>query len=181
MPNWKSYESSVRLLSAVLAAHPELRLNYGEVAKFYGDCTASSLDHRFRPIKKEAQKMREEMGAIADKYGNIGTPPKVRANNGVRRAKNAAASGEPANSDDEEVPVTPTKKTPKKEPINRTQAGRVTKARTQQKASQSIYVESDNDDEDIIKTETNGGDYHYGDGIDVEAGPFYDADDADEA
>jgi hypothetical protein len=28
MPNWRSYDSSVRLLSAILAAHPELRLNY---------------------------------------------------------------------------------------------------------------------------------------------------------
>jgi hypothetical protein len=28
MPNWKSYDSSVRLLSAILAAHPELKLNY---------------------------------------------------------------------------------------------------------------------------------------------------------
>jgi hypothetical protein len=28
MPNWKSYESSVRLLSAIIAAHPDLKLNY---------------------------------------------------------------------------------------------------------------------------------------------------------
>jgi hypothetical protein len=28
MPNWKTYESSVRLLSAIIAAHPELKLNY---------------------------------------------------------------------------------------------------------------------------------------------------------
>lgn len=28
MPNWKSYESSVRLLSAIIAAHPGLKLNY---------------------------------------------------------------------------------------------------------------------------------------------------------
>jgi hypothetical protein len=28
MPNWKSYESSVRLLSAIVAAHPGLKLNY---------------------------------------------------------------------------------------------------------------------------------------------------------
>ncbi|TVY62724.1 hypothetical protein LSUE1_G006157 [Lachnellula suecica] len=28
MPNWKTYESSVRLLSAIVAAHPGLKLNY---------------------------------------------------------------------------------------------------------------------------------------------------------
>ena len=28
MPNWKTYESSVRLLSAIIAAHPDLKLNY---------------------------------------------------------------------------------------------------------------------------------------------------------
>jgi len=28
MPNWKSYESSVRLLSAIIAAHPGMKLNY---------------------------------------------------------------------------------------------------------------------------------------------------------
>ncbi|KAG9236712.1 hypothetical protein BJ875DRAFT_503184 [Amylocarpus encephaloides] len=39
MPNWKSYESSVRLLSAIVAAHPGLKLDYGEVAKFYGGGT----------------------------------------------------------------------------------------------------------------------------------------------
>jgi hypothetical protein len=28
MPNWKSQESTVRLLSAIIAAHPELKLKY---------------------------------------------------------------------------------------------------------------------------------------------------------
>lgn len=28
MPNWRTYESSVRLLSAILAAHPTMKLNY---------------------------------------------------------------------------------------------------------------------------------------------------------
>lgn len=33
MPNWKTYESSVRLLSAILAAHPDLKLNYAGTFK----------------------------------------------------------------------------------------------------------------------------------------------------
>jgi hypothetical protein len=32
--------------------------NAAEIAKYYEDCTASALDHRFRPIKKEALAMR---------------------------------------------------------------------------------------------------------------------------
>ena len=32
--------------------------NTAEIAKYYEDCTASALDHRFRPIKKEALAMR---------------------------------------------------------------------------------------------------------------------------
>jgi hypothetical protein len=36
MPNWKTYESSVRLLSAIIAAHPDLKLNYdGKQAYFF--------------------------------------------------------------------------------------------------------------------------------------------------
>jgi hypothetical protein len=43
MPNWKTYESSVRLLSAIVAAHPELKLNYdGKQAFTYHVPTASS-------------------------------------------------------------------------------------------------------------------------------------------
>ncbi|TGO22794.1 hypothetical protein BPAE_0154g00050 [Botrytis paeoniae] len=37
MPNWKSYEATVRLLSAIVAAHPTLRLDYAEIFKYYGD------------------------------------------------------------------------------------------------------------------------------------------------
>jgi hypothetical protein len=35
MPNWKSYESSVRLLSAIVAAHPGMKLNYDGTCKFH--------------------------------------------------------------------------------------------------------------------------------------------------
>jgi hypothetical protein len=36
--------------------------NAAEIAKYYEDCTASALDHRFRPIKKEALAMRARAG-----------------------------------------------------------------------------------------------------------------------
>jgi len=37
---------------------PQASNNAAEIAKYYEDCTASALDHRFRPIKKEALAMR---------------------------------------------------------------------------------------------------------------------------
>ncbi|TGO56129.1 hypothetical protein BCON_0082g00420 [Botryotinia convoluta] len=56
MPNWKSYEATVRLLSAIVAAHPTLRLDYAAISvRFGGDCTASALDNRFRRLKSDAK------------------------------------------------------------------------------------------------------------------------------
>jgi hypothetical protein len=37
---------------------PQASNNAAEIAKYYEDCTASALDHRFRPIKREALAMR---------------------------------------------------------------------------------------------------------------------------
>lgn len=36
MTNWKTYEASIRLIAAILAAHPDLKLNYnGKHTSFY--------------------------------------------------------------------------------------------------------------------------------------------------
>jgi hypothetical protein len=87
MPNWKSYDSSVRLLSAILAAHPELKLNYQgqftflfyrptraqtshilstlticcpEIADCYGfGATVGSLNQRFFNIRKGAKAIKD--------------------------------------------------------------------------------------------------------------------------
>lgn len=82
--NFRSYEGQLRLLTAVIAAHPELRLNYKgksansfsppstyksplpslvrlvlirpEIATHYGsDWSVSGVEHFFRPIKKNGQ------------------------------------------------------------------------------------------------------------------------------
>lgn len=82
--NFRSYEGQLRLLTAVIAAHPELRLNYKgksaisssrnqrsptslpstvrlvltrpDIATHYGsDWSASGVEHFFRPIKKNGQ------------------------------------------------------------------------------------------------------------------------------
>lgn len=82
--NFRSYEGQLRLLTAVIAAHPDLRLNYKgkfaillplsmrdcclshfvvrlvltrpDIANHYGsDWSASGVEHFFRPIKKNGQ------------------------------------------------------------------------------------------------------------------------------
>ncbi|OBT78598.1 hypothetical protein VF21_02283 [Pseudogymnoascus sp. 05NY08] len=67
MPNWKTYESSVRLLSAILAAHPDLKLNYSEIAKaFGGDCTKWAIDNRFRSLKTDAKRIGDALASGLD-------------------------------------------------------------------------------------------------------------------
>nr|CAE76166.1 hypothetical protein [Neurospora crassa] len=57
--NFKTYEAQARLLAAVIAAHPELRLNYKAIAQHYGkSATMSALEHRFRPVRKQAECLR---------------------------------------------------------------------------------------------------------------------------
>ncbi|OAA61122.1 hypothetical protein SPI_05146 [Niveomyces insectorum RCEF 264] len=51
--NFRTYEAQSRLLAAVLASHPGLKLNFKE----------SGLEHRFRPIKKQVAVVRR---AVAD-------------------------------------------------------------------------------------------------------------------
>lgn len=82
--NFRSYEGQLRLLTAVIAAHPDLRLNYKgkfavhltpfpsiytshpslvrlvltrpDIANHYGsDWSASGVEHFFRPIKKNGK------------------------------------------------------------------------------------------------------------------------------
>ncbi|KAK3351598.1 hypothetical protein B0H65DRAFT_418355 [Neurospora tetraspora] len=57
--NFKTYEAQARLLAAVIAAHPELRLNYKAIAQHYGkSATMSAIEHRFRPVRKQADCLR---------------------------------------------------------------------------------------------------------------------------
>lgn len=49
-----------RVLIAVLAAHPELKLDYAKIAALMRDTTWSAVEHRFRVLKKEAKQMSSE-------------------------------------------------------------------------------------------------------------------------
>ncbi|KAK0124023.1 hypothetical protein ONS95_009009 [Cadophora gregata] len=69
MPNWKSYESSVRLLSAIIAAHPGLKLNYDDVARYYGDgAKYKSVWDRMNIINKNAKAIAAAVDAGQDPF-----------------------------------------------------------------------------------------------------------------
>jgi hypothetical protein len=62
MPNWKTYESSVRLLSAIIAAHPDLKLNYdGKQTNF--------LVSVFVLLKHQSCVMPDALAEVGKKYG----------------------------------------------------------------------------------------------------------------
>ncbi|KAF7872419.1 hypothetical protein EAF04_003340 [Stromatinia cepivora] len=64
MPNWKTYEATVRLLSAIVAAHPGLKLDYAETSKYYGDeSNYHQIWTRMSGIKRNAEQLRKAVEA----------------------------------------------------------------------------------------------------------------------
>lgn len=62
MPTWNA-ENDRRLLLALLAANTEthsIKFDYERVAQLCGGTTKSGVDHRFRVLRKEAQKLLAE-------------------------------------------------------------------------------------------------------------------------
>ncbi|CAJ0554211.1 Ff.00g127230.m01.CDS01 [Fusarium sp. VM40] len=50
--NYKTYEAQARMVRAIVAAHPEVKWNYKEIAACYGsDMTDHALNHRFRKVR----------------------------------------------------------------------------------------------------------------------------------
>jgi hypothetical protein len=62
MPITWTAEKYQKLLSAVIAAHPQFKLNYREIAVYFGEsATYDAIEGCFRPIKKRAAQLREEV------------------------------------------------------------------------------------------------------------------------
>jgi len=58
---WNS-ANYVKLLAAVLAAHPELKPKYAQIAVFFGEGTTyDAIEGCMRPIRRRAQALREEV------------------------------------------------------------------------------------------------------------------------
>ncbi|KAI9856887.1 MAG: hypothetical protein M1813_008724 [Trichoglossum hirsutum] len=71
MVNWTVKESYTRLLAAIYAAHPSVRFNFNEIARFYGEgATYDAIEGRFRAIKKEATSLREVAASDPDPATN---------------------------------------------------------------------------------------------------------------
>ncbi|KAL7949114.1 hypothetical protein V8C42DRAFT_313334 [Trichoderma barbatum] len=58
--NYKTYEAQARMVRAIVAAHPEVKWNYKEIAACYGsDMTEHALNHRFRRLRAQCVIVRE--------------------------------------------------------------------------------------------------------------------------
>ncbi|PTB62845.1 hypothetical protein BBK36DRAFT_1172137 [Trichoderma citrinoviride] len=58
--NYKTYEAQARMVRAIVAAHPEVKWNYKEIAACYGsDMSEHALNHRFRRLRAQAIIVRE--------------------------------------------------------------------------------------------------------------------------
>ncbi|KAH8733360.1 hypothetical protein BGZ61DRAFT_528665 [Ilyonectria robusta] len=58
--NYKTYEAQARMVRAIVAAHPEVKWNYKEIAACYGtDMTDHALNHRFRRLRAQAIVIRD--------------------------------------------------------------------------------------------------------------------------
>ncbi|ERT02099.1 hypothetical protein HMPREF1624_00396 [Sporothrix schenckii ATCC 58251] len=68
MPSvFRTYEAQSRLLAAVIASLPTVKLDYSAIALHYGsDATRSSVEHRFRPIKQQASLLRQAVASKED-------------------------------------------------------------------------------------------------------------------
>lgn len=56
--NFKTYEAQARLVRAMIAAHPEVKWNYKEIARMFGSSTADGIQFQFRAIKQDANTLR---------------------------------------------------------------------------------------------------------------------------
>ncbi|KAM0255233.1 hypothetical protein ACHAQJ_005997 [Trichoderma viride] len=58
--NYKTYEAQARMVRAIVAAHPEVKWNYKEIAACYGsDMSEHALNHRFRRLRAQSVVIRE--------------------------------------------------------------------------------------------------------------------------
>ncbi|PSR90762.1 hypothetical protein BD289DRAFT_452147 [Coniella lustricola] len=88
--NFRSYEGQIRLLTSVIAAHPELKLNYKEIHKYFGDSTPDGIQFQFRAIKKDAENMRK--GIDPSGKGSAGESTPVTPKSAVPKTPRTAGS-----------------------------------------------------------------------------------------
>ncbi|KAJ9316374.1 hypothetical protein DTO271D3_3387 [Paecilomyces variotii] len=81
MVNWKSADATERLISALIAAHPSLKLDYNGMAAMYGrSASYDSIEGQFRKYRRQAEQLKSE--AVAN---GVSVPPRGRGNGGTPR------------------------------------------------------------------------------------------------
>ncbi|WYZ38752.1 hypothetical protein EsH8_III_000666 [Colletotrichum jinshuiense] len=125
--NFKSYEAQARLLRAIVAAHPEVKWNYKDIAKFFGESTADGIQFQFRGIKKDAESLKQ----TANNGGNPAT------------ALSLPASGTSSVASTPRKPRTPSTK------VRASGGGRSTTAKKTKQLKPVSMSEEDEDDEEV--------------------------------
>ncbi|KAL4949645.1 hypothetical protein BDW69DRAFT_188092 [Aspergillus filifer] len=100
MVNWTA-ESTTRLVAALIAANPSIKLDYNATAAIFGQgATYDTIEYRFRTYRKMAEKLKAEAiknGVSLDKIPRgrqgTGTPRTPRSQNRVAKTSSAASSG----------------------------------------------------------------------------------------
>lgn len=127
--NFKTYEAQSRLLAAVIASSPNLKLDFKEICKHYGESTPQGLEFQFRSIKKDAKALKDAVvkgenpvtalgksGPSTPSKRKAAATPKTGGSTAKRQRKKAPTSSD---DDDKEVDYesldvnTPTKPKPK--------------------------------------------------------------------
>ncbi|KAA8643632.1 hypothetical protein EYZ11_010779 [Aspergillus tanneri] len=98
MVNWKNPESTDRLIAALIAAHPAVKLEYQAMATYFGQgATYDSIEGRFRRYRKLAEDLRTEARnrGITDiprsARSGASTPRTPRGPRGVTKVSSASS------------------------------------------------------------------------------------------
>ncbi|KAF3280189.1 hypothetical protein TWF970_002941 [Orbilia oligospora] len=107
MPISWSSENYVKLLSALLAAHPELKPDYEKIAVHFGDgATYDAINNCMRRIRAKAEELRKEVETGVRPNVTPKSTPRKRNAAGQSKAKKGFIEED---GDDEEI-LTPSKK-----------------------------------------------------------------------
>ncbi|KAL1867234.1 hypothetical protein Plec18167_008775 [Paecilomyces lecythidis] len=117
MVNWKSADATERLVGALIAAHPSLKLDYNGMAAMYGrGASYDSIEGQFRKYRRQAEQLKAEASANGVSLpprgrGSGGTPRTPRGPRGARNgvSKSTPSSGKGKNLD-AKVLSTPSRK-----------------------------------------------------------------------
>ncbi|PYI03796.1 hypothetical protein BO78DRAFT_273652, partial [Aspergillus sclerotiicarbonarius CBS 121057] len=108
MVNWKLPESTDRLIAALIAAHPGLKIDYQTMATYFGQgATYDTMHGRFRRchiLAEELQRDTRERGVITDlpkarklATSTTSTPRTPRGpRNGIQKASSLSSRGKPS-------------------------------------------------------------------------------------